>query len=66
MKKNNLKKVVIIMAVTKDKAIDMALELVKILLETKQLRLTAPDPAKNILDKLEALAKGIREIENKI
>ena len=50
----------------KDDAVKMAQEIVKILLETKQLKLINKDSSKNILDKLEALAKGIIEIEKKL
>jgi len=50
----------------KSEAIKMAHEIVKVLLETKQINLPAKDSSKNILDKLESLAKGIIKIEGKI
>ena len=50
----------------KDDAVKLAHELVKTLLETKQLKLITSDFSKTILDKIETLAKGIIEIENKL
>ena len=53
----------------KAEAIKMALELVKAIIETKQLGVEsskAKDLPKDILKKMEALAKGIKELEKKI